>query len=136
MFVAAGGERGGSGLALPTHKVGAAVVALAVLPIYISTATSSAIAPVGWMFDIARGKSQKHVSIFAEGDNAKGGQGHIPSHPLNVLYTEDMETLYGTGIGGDLPATVIPTPPYWYNHPSSAAGSATHIYDLGCIWGL
>ena len=56
---------------------------------------------------------------------------HIP--PL-CLPTKDTETLDGTGVGYDLPAAVIPSPPSQYNHPASAAafGSTVHVYGPGC----
>ena len=78
---------------------------------------------------------------FAEGNTSDCRQGHTPTHPPRVFPTEDTDTLDRTGVGYDLPVAVITSPPSWYNHLSSAsasaaAGSATHMYDLGCGWGL
>ena len=52
--------------------------------------------------------------------------------------------LDGTRFGDYPPVAFIPAPPSWYYHPdsvtalstASAAGSSSHIYDLGCGQGL
>ena len=56
-----GGERGGAGLAPPTHQVGAAYAALTDLSAAIAASTLSTIAPVGWGCETTRRKSPKQV---------------------------------------------------------------------------
>ena len=137
VYAAAGGKRGGASLAPPTHQAGAAVDALADMSAAIAAVTLSSIAPVGWMCDDTRGKSPKQKAT-----PLRVGKATSWHTPPRVLPTEDTETLDGTGVGGDLPVTVILDPPSWYNHPASAtasvsaAGCTVHIYDLGCGQGL
>ena len=119
MSAAVGGKRGRASLAPPTLQVGSVVSALAALSATITAATSSTIAPAGWMCDAARSQSPKQVysmcHLLQKATLPRVGKATSGHNPLHVFPTENTETLDGTGFGDDLPVVVILAPPSRYD---------------------
>ena len=101
--VAAGGKRGGAGLAPPTRQVDTEFSALESLPSAIAANTLSTIAPAGWRCDATHGKSPEQVypmcDLFQKITPPRVGKA-TSRHTPHVFYPLRIWRLWmGRGLG-------------------------------------